>query len=382
MAAEYRFLVASCKSLSPAVWPGDGQTYYGYEISDELDLDSVTYTLPLSKAGTISAALPKTESHEFPYTGRDLLFIERNGVLEWAGFPWSLDGKGSAPALTLNGDSIWSWYENHNELRRTILFSTVPAFDPSELAFRIAHMAAQDAPGGPLVLWQWKDTVLDPGTTLLRGSDTARTQAGKVGGFVDQLAGSRPGFDFRIRPYWCGNTVLLWWEIFAPPPYIQTAITLSYGAGIADYTYKSDGGRCGNDWWEVGQQPPGGPSGGITEPVFTQSIDQQSLDTILRMQGSEQLQTLDTALLQTTGDQQVRDRRLPFVVTSLDLKPDRPDTDFGLYPPGAVFRVLIDDGWVQVAQDFRVQEIGVTLTATGDAKLRDEAITLTGSTIT
>lgn len=166
------------------------------QLLGELPLESCTYGETLNKPGSFSATMalrPETGVQTITSStlkpGSTALYVERDGVIVWAGLLWTADGNVDGNEMNLAGAGFMSYFAKR-EIRSSLAFASA---DQASVIAQTIIATAQIQYGSIVVI----DAYSTPATGILRDRTYYAYEGKPVLEAIEQLAGVRDGFDFR-----------------------------------------------------------------------------------------------------------------------------------------------------------------------------------------
>ena len=164
------------------------------QLLGELPLESCAYGETLNKPGSFSATMalrPETGVQTITSTtlkpGSTALYVERDGVIVWAGLLWTADGNVDGNEMNLSGAGMMSYFAKR-EIRADYFFL---ANDQADIVQSLIILG-QIQYGSIVVI----DTYDTPLTGILRARTYYEYEGKPLLEAIEQLAGVRDGFDF------------------------------------------------------------------------------------------------------------------------------------------------------------------------------------------
>lgn len=223
MAAQYRVIFA--EFMSGDIW-------------GELPVTDLTFSRVVNGPGSASLKVPMWAfDWQALQPWRVLVYIQRGQQILWGGplvgFGVDLD----AEEATLNCLGLWAYY-------RRRLITADAAFVQRDQGAIVQALVSDFADGTGQYAWNtgpkrisWDGSAT---TNVLRDRMYRGYERKGVGQAVEDLAGVRDGFDFRIDHYWFGSQIMNSFR-FGPPSGVPTDLALEHGANCDIPTLTVDG---------------------------------------------------------------------------------------------------------------------------------------------
>lgn len=212
-----------------------------HDLLGELPAESVTFTHTLNAPGAATVKMPlrperagavPTISPSSLEEGRTALYIERDGVILWAGLLWSMDGDVGTNVLNLSAEG-WLSYFHRRYVRSTLAYS---ATDQATIAAGLIDYA-QGVAGGDLGV----STADVEATGVLRDRTYWGYERKNVGDALVELAAVRNGFDFRFETAWDAGALATRLLLTYPPEGRRTDLTFEMGSNVELLSFRRDG---------------------------------------------------------------------------------------------------------------------------------------------
>lgn len=298
-------------------------------------------TLPLRMAEQSSKLSDQVASPELDLEGHGIaLYVERDGVIIWAGHLVGIEANVDQDVLTVRGAGFQDLLR-HRLIRDDISYAGVDQF--AIAAGLIDH--TQGKPGGDLSI----DT--SPLTGNPSGVLRTRTFYGferaTVADRIEQLAAVQDGFDFRLSARWEGGGVVRYVEASYPPTGRMTNNVFDIGANVALLSYTSDLTTMTN--WCDALGTGDGPTKLVAAAVDTPRLTAWGLRESVESRTS----VLDFDTLFGHARRRVIEGRFPNRQLSLQVYADTVPV-FGSYVEGDVVRVEGSHGYLDLEDFYRV----------------------------
>lgn len=364
MATQYRYLFADLVTN---------------QILAELSLTGVNFTNQLNAAGTFTghiliSGLNTYKSNVLNATipGRCVIYVDRNGTLEWGGIIWQREYNSKDQTLKLTARDFLSYFERR-------LITSTQAFTAVD-QLQIVETLVQNAMGTPYgnigLLYNQ-----DSGSTSTSGILSTRTYYGyelkTVMQAITDLSTSAQGFDFEVSVYYDGdgnparsfNTYFpKTGETYTNADY--TVPTFELGANVSYYDWIDDGSKTVNSIYVIG-------AGSSDAELISNatSTSQWSAGWALLEDRASYTDVTDTSLLANLASAQIVAASSPPITLKI-VAPPYIDPVYGSYEVGDDVRVRITDPFFPTGLDTSYRIIAITLTP-GEAGPEQITLTLT-----
>ncbi|MFG2916264.1 hypothetical protein ACGF0D_25660 [Kitasatospora sp. NPDC048298] len=201
--------------------------FHSGEVWGELAVTELSYSLEANSAGPASVKVPLTL---FDWSAlrpwRVLVYIQRGQQIVWGGplVAFSLDLENEEAELHCLG--LWEYYR-----RRQITYDAI--FVQRDQGAIVQTLLQDFADGTGQYTWNSGPRALTFDSSAVTGILRDRTyrayERKMVGKAVEDMAGVRDGFDFRIDHAWFGGRIVNTVR-FSPPSGTPTDLTLEHGA--------------------------------------------------------------------------------------------------------------------------------------------------------
>lgn len=350
-------------------------TFYFHDLASNtliatLPLTEVRWTLLLNQSGTFSAKLPLSDRGLVPDPEKALAatvpeeticYIDRGGVIVGHGSILTRHYDLATDTLELGGQDLWYWM-SRREISEDQTFIGV---DMLEIQRQLVAYAQAKENGDLGIL-------LDD--NLLSGVTRDRTYLGadlkKVDEMCSDLAALTPGFEFKVRCRWEGNSIARR-LIQAYPRFGVDASTTQYvwahpSGAITDFTWPEDGTASARRVYAQGTQS----TDGTREIAISSATPAYPLtETSLSYDAST-----DSGSLQEFADAQQAARAQPLTVPEVEVYGPI-DPVFGAYSEGDCARYRIRKGvsgrwWNGMDSVYRIIGLDITLNSDGSEKVK------------
>lgn len=201
------------------------------DILAELPFTTVSYSHVLNSPGSFSGTMALQQPEPLKSVlkaalmlGRNTLYVERNGVIMWAGIPWTRNVDFDANTYTINAEG-WHSYFRHRHITETVEFILA---DQIHIARDLIDWA-QAQPGGDIGV----QTSMVAHTAVWRARTYLANERKNVGEAVEELAALENGFDFRYESAWAGDVINTNFRTFYPATGRATDIVFEIGTQIS-----------------------------------------------------------------------------------------------------------------------------------------------------
>ncbi|MER5862209.1 hypothetical protein [Kitasatospora sp. NPDC002040] len=340
--AQYRVIFA--EFLTGALW-------------GELAVSELSYSLALNGPGSATVKIPLWAfdwSALSPW--RTLVYVQRGEQILWGGPLVAFGVDLESEDAELNCAGLWAYYR-----RRLITYDS--AFTQRDQGEIVKALVQDFGDGTGQYPWNSGPRALmwDGSTTtgVLRDRTYRKYERKALGQAVEDLAGVRNGFDFRIGFGWSGSRVANFFRL-APASGVPTDLVLEHGANCDIPSFSVDGTSM------------------VTEAVTTgggQADDQlavwwYNLPAELRMprlsavQSRQDVTTVD--VLTGYSQQMISEGSTPVVIPSVRLYPDSYPGP-GDVQPGQLVRVRARvGGRLVLDRTYKITGVSVKLTDAGE----------------
>lgn len=317
--------------------------YKTRRVTHEFRLSDVSYSFERNKAGEFSATLDLYDPFAaYLRPQRTFLVVERLGQPFWCGFLWQPTRSGKT--LTVGAQEIWSLF-GHRHIRAT------KDYINQDRAWMVRDLItyAQEGLSG--------DLYVSVGSELLGGTPQSYKapwwENKTVVEAVETIVDMDPAITFRIEGFWLPGNRLGFRLVIDTAHPVKTKHKLIYGANVDEY-----------DWSPLTPSPNFIDAfGGFDAEAMIRRSAQN--DEILgqqpRIEGSIDNRELlgEEGVVLLARNQLKRMSGSPSQ-PSVTMRGDS-DPELGVLKPGHEAAVTIQDGYVQVNDDYSVEKIAVTV---------------------
>jgi hypothetical protein len=364
-------------------------TQYRYLFADlitntiigELPLTAVNFTAQLNAAGSFTGSLQLSDLRESALNinnstipGRTAIYVDRDGLIVWAGILWSREYDSQTQTLMFIGAE----FETYFERRRVAQTQTFVNKDQLEIA-RSLFTYAQSLTNGNIGIQVGAETSGVLVSRTFYGYEQKSvyqamldlSQAGTGGS-------SSAGFDFNIHSYYDGSGNIVKQLVLGYPMsgirYTSTSIsvpTFEFPAGnINAYRYSEDGMSCANTFTTFGA----GSNEGQLQQTATATSQLTAGWPLLEDIGNYS-DINDTTLLSNIASGRVAAVQNPPINLTLTVPANQTPT-LGSYGPGDDVRVRIIDDRFPNGLDAIYRLVSLSVSA-GETSAELVTITLT-----
>jgi len=326
-----------------------------FAVRDEIPFESVKFETVLSGAGSFSASLPANHPKCRRATldpARTLIYVERDGLLIWAGWLWSAK---VGEQVQFDGGELWSYWRRRL-IRQSVVHSTVDTATIAERTISVGQAAVGSFTFHQLAIGK-------TGTTAdLTVQGYERKTVAQV---VEDLAGrsvSGGGFEFGTTHEWSGNSPQSTFHVWAPTRGRDLEFLFDDQGTAESVDWTVDGTACANRVDVCGNGQADGMTIGTandtdllaTYPLLEHVESGSDTNGLLR------LTSRASALLAA--------RRLPAEV--VDVTAGRnPAVTYGTYGLGDTITVRATNPYATIDGRYRCVSIGVSVAAGGDEQV-------------
>jgi len=337
-----------------------GNTLSG-KVHTELPLSSFSFShilnAPGSFRGTIGLNHPKATPENLDPL-RTTIFVERGGLIVWAGLLWTVDADQSNNTISIGGEGFWSYF------RHRVLTADYAPLQVDQ--FAIAQYLlnwAQGITGGDIGIVVGSTT-----SGFVRDRNYLAVERHKVAQLIENLSAVEGGFDFAIDSAYDSNgNIVNTFTPSYPRRGTDTALVFEVGRNVHSFKLQVDATKQANSWHAIGAGE--GETALRADFADSAQLDYTPLieDTLSYTDVSVQ-ETLDahTQAHLTAYKDSVR-------IVQVRVAPDHQSAPFGAYRTGDRVRVRADDGpFLQYDSMCRIAQIEVSVTSDGQ-----ESVSLT-----
>lgn len=347
------------------------------EIIAELPLTGVSFTQQLNQAGAFDAHLLLSGINTFQFNvdasttpARNAIYVDRNGILVWAGIIWSRTYNSDAQTLTLTARELISYFERRRIIE-TVAFNNA---DQLVVAKTIIENA-QDVPYGDIGILYNTEGQTTSGVLIDRVYYNYELKT--VFNAVQDLSRQDDGFDFDIDVEYDSVTGLPTAAFNTYYPRVGTlydpddpyALTFIFPSGnIVEYEYPEDGTTAANTIYALGAGSNEGKQIAVAE-----NLDYLGNGWALLEDQANYSDITDQTVLDSLAAGQVAVVAYPPTTLKI-VCPPYIDPEFGTYRVGDECRVLITDSRFPTGLDAVYRIVGLSLQPGEDGP---ERVTLT-----
>lgn len=285
--------------------------------------------------------------------GTTIVYFERGGIVLGQGMVWGIELDYEAGTMTLSGAGLGSYYQRR-------LMPTVDYQDQDQLTIVQNVMS--------LVSSLDIDVVCEIAVSgVLRDRATASYEAKPVLEFIDQLANVEDGFDYRFRAHRESGAIVRRLHLDYPATGRTTDIVLEVGRNAAVFAYSEDGADMATSVLALGAGE-GDDKLRETES-FVPTAELPIMETSIAY-----LDVTDEDTLTSHAERRLQRGRNPMRRLALTLVPDV-EPALGSFDVGDRLYVRARQGWLQVADYFRVVELSIGVDGNGE----QATVTLAGA---
>lgn len=347
------------------------------EIIAELPLTGVSFTQQLNQAGAFDGHLLLSGINTFQFNvdasttpARNAIYVDRDGILVWAGIIWSRTYNSSAQTLSITARELISYFER----RRIIADANFVNTDQLVVAKTLIENA-QAVPYGDIGIIYNTEGETTSGVLVDRTYYNYELKT--VFNAVQDLSRQDDGFDFHVDVDYDPSTGLpvAAFNTYYPQvgtPYDPTdpqALMFVFPAGnIVEYEYPEDGTIAANSIYALG-------AGSNEGKQIANAQNMAFLDNgwALLEDQANYSDITDQTVLQQLANGQVAVVAYPPTTLKI-VAPPYVDPTFGTYQVGDECRVLITDNRFPTTLDAVYRIVGLSLQPGEDGP---ERVTLT-----
>lgn len=316
-----------------------------------------TLTLPPSGAGsstTITAPQLYTMQNLRP--GSTGLYIERGGVIVWAGVIWVANAQVETEKVTFGAEGFLSLLRRRT-IREDLTYSNT---DQLDIARALVDYAVNTSGSGLAIVNTDTNT-----SGRLRDRSYLGYERKGVGEALTQLAGVEDGFDFRFDSYWSGTSLETIFRTQYPNQGRKTAHGFELGTNVETLTLDYDGTQLANRVDAIGRAE--GDS-----PLIVTAADPAALASTPLLDVALQLSDVSTsATLLEHANEQLCLVGQP-IARVLASGFGNTDPQVGSYIAGDQVRVKASRGWLNVDATYRIVSYTVTVDSSATERVSFE----------
>ncbi|MET8691732.1 hypothetical protein ABZV65_04200 [Streptomyces bauhiniae] len=325
-------------------------------VEASLPMTSLQYGDTLNQAGSSTMAIPLSVADPAKLIpGRSALVVLRDGEPDWGGLMWSATADLAAGTLTM-GASGWHSYYTRAYL---VVFEMQP--DRPLFGRWRGYKATKDQ---ALLLrdWlQWTDGGIDTDTSWITTTGRIRTrdwgfaECKSVAEAINELADDDGGFNFRYETYWKARGRLIG-NRFLHSTRLKTSFpTLTHGSNAEVSQVSYDGTKLASIAWVFGADD------GTGGKPYQRALNELDAPYLAQVATYSDIKSVDALTPKANALAAVG--RKPIALPTLTLYPDVYDP--AQFMPGAVGRVKVDSGYVNLSDQFVITERRIDVDVNG-----------------
>ena len=330
----------------------------------ELPVTDFTFSEALNAAGTFTATLaldtvqapalsasvasPELTAATFAPDGRTQIFVERDGVIEWAGILWAYQASIAAQTAVISATGYLSYFS-----RRLITAdATYAAVEQTAIGWGLINTAQTASSIG----------IIDGSTAS--GTTRTRTYEGRyalsVGEALRNLSKTDGGFDFRFSAAWSAGSIVKSFTTSFPQTGVATNTVIDTASNVADMRVSVNGTAVNTLAYASGA--PGS---------VRQSTSNAGLEASLpRLEVIEAYpSSITSANLLEHSDRLSQRGSLAVNAISVEMEAGA-DPAVGGFNVGDIVEVRGSVGWLDTAGDYRIVSYSASVDDSGTEKLQ------------
>jgi len=301
--------------------------------------------------------------------GRGVIYIEKDGVIVWAGILWEVFVVYPAHRLRLIGEGFWSYF------RRRIVRNTVTFTDRDQhyIAKSLIDTAIAET-GGSIA------GLSTAATNVTSGVEVSRTyydyNRSQVSTLIENLADRQNGFDFGFTSEWdkttSPNSVSNGFQCYYPKKGTINETVLDIDSNLTRIQWQQKGQKFTNKVYMVG-------AGTGVDSLLTELTDISSISDgypLLEHKLAKK-EISSTATLTEYNEQELQQRKRVYELLTVETNPKSPETRVGAFTTGDIVTVRASRGYLDLDKYYRIMAYDVYLNQDSN----DERISIQLSTV-
>lgn len=282
---------------------------------------------------------------------KTVIYIEKDGVVLWAGVLWEVFVVYPANRLRIIGEGFWSYF------RRRIIGETTTFTDRDQhyVAKTLIDNALAET-GGDIA------GISTASTNVTSGVNVSRTyynyQRRFVGEAIEDLANREGGFDFDIESTWKNpygtEFISNDFQCYYPRKGTRAETIFDLDANLLRIQWQQKGQKFVNKLYMIG-------GGSASDTVLTESTDVGSIfegyPLLEHRLAKKEITNSSTLLEHANRELQLRNQ--VFQTLTVEVNPKGPETRVGAFTTGDVARVRASRGYLDLDKFYRIMSYDV-----------------------
>jgi hypothetical protein len=333
----------------------------------ELPVQTASFSRVLNAPGAASFKVPLSGEavRDLPWSSltpwRVLMYVQRGQQILWGG---PLVGYGvdlAAEEVTFNCQGLWAYY-------RRRLITKDATFAQQDQALIVRTLLKDFADGTGQYAWNTGPKALTFAETYTTGVKRDRTyrayELKSVGAAVEDMAGVRDGFNFRIDYGWSGGRIVNTFTMMYPTTGDPTSLVLHHGGNCDVPSVTVDGANM------VTESAASGAGSAETQlrawwyDLAHETDPGRQIPRLSAVQSRSDV--IDVATLTGYAQQAVSEGSVPVTIPTVRLHPGRfPGAGDVFLGQIVTIRADVAD-WPGMAADYKIMEIATTVSDSGE----------------
>ena len=333
----------------------------------ELPVQTAAFSRVINAPGAATFKVPLSGDavRDLPWSSltpwRVLMYVQRGQQVLWGGPLVSYNVDLSAEEITFNCQGLWAYY------RRRIITKDA-TFAQQDQALIVRTLLKDFADGTGQYAWNTGPKALTFAETYATGVKRDRVyrayELKSVGAAVEDMAGVRDGFNFRIDHGWSGGRVVNTFTMLYPTSGDPTSLVLHHGGNCDVPAVSVDGS---NMVTEAAATGAGSAETQLSTWWYDLAHETDPGRQIPRLSAVQSRSDVtDTATLAGYAQQAVSEGSVPVTIPTVRLHPDRFPSTGDLFV-GQVVTVRADVAdWPGMDASYKVMEIATQVSDQGE----------------